>query len=332
MSENESDPVKGNKSAVSVKPEKKAGKPWKPWVRYGVPVICILAGVFLMLYPPQRIAKLDSIADQYFEDSVLKASVAYGSARLINAGVSVVKESSLQLEPAGVGLSVAVGQVADPLDDLTERLSSVLVTAIVSLLVQKISYEIAQAFVFVIIGGTLVLAGFLSFFNQGVLLSYRNLLIKVGLFLFVVRLFLPCSALISNHLNEELFFPRIEEHQTKLEPMLQDFKELTRFETPEIKGIGDVFTSPVRMMNEKTMQLNFALTLLVANGLEIFNQLIAIMALYLGIFVIQVLFLPVAMFWLLNKLLFILFSYTMPTQWRLAPVVVEKEGRVAIKE
>ena len=277
-----------------------------------IPLFCIVIGLLLVFFPPARIDKLDRIADQYFENSVVKASVAYGSARLINAGVSVVKESTVQLEPGGVGIAVAVGQVADPLDDLTERLSSVLVTAIVSLLVQKITYEIAQAFAFIFIGGTLVLVGGLSFFKQDVIISYRNLLLKVTLFLFVVRLFLPCSALLSNQLNERLFFPRIAEHEEQMEPMLKDFKNLTKFETPEIKGIADMFTGPVRMMNEKTLQLNLALTLLVANGLELFNHMIAIMALYLGIFVIQVLFLPVMMFWLLNKLLFILFSYAIP--------------------
>ena len=102
------------------------------------------------------------------------------------------------------------------------------------------SYEIAQVFVFVFIGATMIGIGLLSFFRQGVIITYRNLLIKIALFLFVVRLFLPCSALLSNHLNEQLFFPRIAEHEAILDPMLKEIKELTHFETPQIKGIGDV--------------------------------------------------------------------------------------------
>jgi hypothetical protein len=276
--------------------------------RYILPLICLLVGVGLILFPPQRIVSLDAAADSYFEDSVTKASIAYGTARLINAGVSVVKESTLQLEPGGVGVVVAVGQVADPLDDMTERLSSILVTAIVSLLVQKMSFEIAQVFVFQLIGILLIIIVPLSFFRRGMLLQYRNLLIKIMLFLVVVRLFLPCSALLSQHLNEQLFFPKIEERQLMIEPLIQDFKSLTEFNIPEIKGLGDVFSGPVKMMSEKSLQLNIALTILMANGVEIFNNLIAIAALYLGVFVIQVLFLPLMMFWLLNKLVFILFS------------------------
>lgn len=46
------------------------------------------------------------------------------------------------LESGGMGM--AIGQGSDPLVDITERLSSVLVTSIVSLLFPKINYEIVQ--------------------------------------------------------------------------------------------------------------------------------------------------------------------------------------------
>lgn len=292
----------------------------KPLRKYTFTIVCVLVGVSLFIFPPKRIVGLDDIADTYFEDSVTKASLAYGTTRLINAGVSVVKESTLQLEPGGVGVAIAVGQVADPLDDMTERLSSVLVTSIVSLLVQKISYEIAQFYVFQLIGFFLVIIALLSLFKRGMILQYRNLFVKIVLFLFVVRLFLPCSALISHQLNVQLFFPRIEEHQTQMEPYIEDFRGLMDFEIPKVKGLGDVFSGPLTMMSEKGQQLNITLALLVANGVEIFNNMIGIMALYLGVFVIQVLFLPLVMFWLLNKLVFVLFSQTIQTPVIMPPV------------
>jgi hypothetical protein len=291
----------------------------KLW-RYTLPVVCLWLGVWLVGWPPARIDHLDAVADRYFDDSVMKASVAYGTSRLINAGVSVVKDSSVQLQPAGLGISLAVGQVLDPLDDLNERLSSLLVTAIISLLAQKICYEIAQEFVFGIIGATLILVSVLSYIPGSVFVSYRNLLLKVALFLLVVRLFLPVSALLSNQLNERLFFPQIGTHQRAMEPMVKDLEKLTNFETPKIRGIGDVFTEPVRLMQEKSDELKLALTMLVINGLELFHHMISIMSLYIGIFVVQVMFLPVAMFWLLNKLLFVLFAHTIPQPWLVSPI------------
>lgn len=71
-----------------------------------------------------------------------KAGVAYGVCRVVNASVSAIKESQIQIEPAGLGVSLAVGQVLDSLDDMTERASDILVTAIVSLGIQKIVYEL----------------------------------------------------------------------------------------------------------------------------------------------------------------------------------------------
>jgi len=95
-----------------------------------------------------------------------------------------------------------------------------------------------------------------------------------------VRLFLPCSAMISHHLNEELFFPRIEEHQKELKPLVQDFRSLTQFDVPEIKGIGDIFSGPVKAMAEKRQQLNLAVGVMVVHGVEIFNNMMVIMSLY----------------------------------------------------
>jgi len=74
------------------------------------------------------------MTDAYFREAITKAGVAYATCRVLNASVSIVKDSSLQLEPAGVGISLAVGQALDPIDDMTERLSDVLVTAITSFL------------------------------------------------------------------------------------------------------------------------------------------------------------------------------------------------------
>ena len=80
-----------------------------------------------------EIPVLDKKANTYFNESISKAGLAYATCRVINASISVIQNSNLQLEPAGVGVSLAIGQALDPIDDMTERLSDVLVTAIVAL-------------------------------------------------------------------------------------------------------------------------------------------------------------------------------------------------------
>jgi len=280
-------------------------------------LIAILAtGIGLMVFPPARIPVADDIADTYFEETIRKAGLAYGTARLVNAGVSVVKESSLQLEPGGVGIAVAVGQVADPLDDMTERLSSMLVTAIVSLLVQKICFEIAQAYVFQVLGGMLVLCALLSIDRRPTFLALRNLVLRMSLFLMILRLFLPVSALMSDFLNRNLFFPKIDHYHASLVPVTAEFSALMEYEMPEIGSLREVFSEPAKAIGNKTRQLKQAASKIVefvANeGMEVFNTLLKITAIYLGVFLVQVLFIPLGMFWFMNKLLFILFGFHTP--------------------
>ena len=106
----------------------------------------VMIAILLFFSSGLKLPVLDTMTDTYFRESIAKAGVAYATCRVINASVSIVKDSSLQLEPAGVGISLAVGQALDPIDDMTERLSDVLVTAITSLGVQKLAYEISVSF------------------------------------------------------------------------------------------------------------------------------------------------------------------------------------------
>lgn len=115
----------------------------KPLMRKTILSIAgILAAVLLFFSPALRLPVLDEAADAYFKTAITKAGLSYATCRVINASVSIIEESSLHLQPAGVGVSLAVGQALDPIDDLTERVSDVLVTAVTSLGVQKIAYEI----------------------------------------------------------------------------------------------------------------------------------------------------------------------------------------------
>jgi len=63
-------------------------------------------------------------------------------ARGFNAVVSVFQESEVQLEPAGVGVSLALGQALDPINDLVERFSWVMLASLTSLGIQKFLIEI----------------------------------------------------------------------------------------------------------------------------------------------------------------------------------------------
>jgi len=59
-----------------------------------------------------------------------RSLVTYGALRVINGSVSVIQESHVEISPAGLGASIAAGQILDPLNDLVERASDIVFTGV----------------------------------------------------------------------------------------------------------------------------------------------------------------------------------------------------------
>jgi hypothetical protein len=105
---------------------------------------------------------LDRYGEAYLDRAMTQAVAAFAIARGINAVLSVAKGSEVSVEPFGVGVSLAVGQILDPVDDLIERFSLVMLIAIVALGVQKLLLAL---------GGTVAVNLFLSALAAVVLVS-----------------------------------------------------------------------------------------------------------------------------------------------------------------
>jgi hypothetical protein len=67
-----------------------------------------------------------------------RALATYAVARTINGVISVVQETGVSVQPGGVGMTFAPGQLLDPLNDLVEQVSSVMLAVCVSFGIQLI--------------------------------------------------------------------------------------------------------------------------------------------------------------------------------------------------
>ena len=76
---------------------------------------------------------LDVVAEQYTESGLKRALATFAAARGMNAAISVLQ--SIQI---GVGASVQLGAVLDPLDDLVEQFSALMLAATLSEEAEKI--------------------------------------------------------------------------------------------------------------------------------------------------------------------------------------------------
>lgn len=81
---------------------------------------------------------MDSIAIKQIDTGLNRALVSYATARTLNAVISVAQGTEVAIEPGGVGVVLTPGQALDPINDLVEQFSTLMLVACVAFGVQKI--------------------------------------------------------------------------------------------------------------------------------------------------------------------------------------------------
>jgi hypothetical protein len=89
----------------------------------------------------------DAIARQGAARGLERALVTYATARLLNAAISVLQGTEITAS-LGVGIVTAPGQVLDPINDLIEQFSSVMLAASVAFGLQLLLVSIGEHWVF----------------------------------------------------------------------------------------------------------------------------------------------------------------------------------------
>ena len=92
-------------------------------------LVGVLLAAFLLAY---GVFDVDTRAQASAEAGFKRALTTFAIARAVNATISVVKSSELAAQPFGVGMKVTVGEVLDPIDDLVETFSSLMLAASVA--------------------------------------------------------------------------------------------------------------------------------------------------------------------------------------------------------
>ncbi|MBU0500571.1 MAG: hypothetical protein KJ558_13865 [Gammaproteobacteria bacterium] len=262
-------------------------------------LLILLISIGLYLASFVEIPFVDKESNAYFTGTLKSATLAYATTRGVNAVVSVLKESEVNVSPAGVGLTIAAGQILDPIDDMTERLSSVIVMAIVSLGIQKIGFELGAAFSFKLVAALILLFIPALWLNLRAPNPLLRLAVRFCYFLIVLRFLLPISSLVNDYLYDNLFKARIEESVRSLSVISSDYNEMSRMEPGGERGFFSSLTGAVGTGIEKTKQ---AFSRVLENAESIISSLLNLTTLYVALFIIQVLFIPLGMLWLLMAL------------------------------
>ena len=86
--------------------------------------------------------RVDSLGQAYAQETLTRALVTFAVARTLNGVISTAQGTELSLEPGGVGVNFSIGEVLDPINDLIERFSSIMLVATTSLGLQSVLLRI----------------------------------------------------------------------------------------------------------------------------------------------------------------------------------------------
>ena len=118
-----------------------------------VGTLALIAVLLLGLTGP-----VDRMSETQLGEATKRALVAFAAARGLNAAISAVQGTEVALQPAGVGVTLTPGQLLDPVNDLVERLSWVMLASAISLGVQQLLLTVGASplMVFALAGAVLV--------------------------------------------------------------------------------------------------------------------------------------------------------------------------------
>ena len=103
----------------------------------------IIVGIALLIMTIcSWFAVFDAPSSKVVEEGLQRAFVSFATARALNAAISVGQGTEVAIQPMGVGVTLAPGQLLDPINDLVENFSSLMMAACIALGAQKVLINI----------------------------------------------------------------------------------------------------------------------------------------------------------------------------------------------
>jgi len=268
----------------------------------------LLVGLLLLLVAVSSLTTVDRYAEQKYEALFQRAFITFALARTLNGLISAVQGTELALQPAGVGVTLTPGEILDPINDLVERFSWIMLGATISLGIQQVLLDVGQwwgvrLLVALLAVGWLVLrlrrkAG------ADAPPSVEQTVLRALIIVLFVRFAVPV-AMIANEALYDLFLEsRYLESAKVIESAGEQFEETVERAEQGALAEGEepgFLESISRGLNGTREALSFGerLDLMRARASEVIEHLIQLSV----VFVLQTGILPIAFLWTFLQLL-----------------------------
>ncbi len=243
---------------------------------------------------------VDSYGEAYTDKGFKRALVTFAVARSLNGVISVAQGTEVAIQPAGVGINFTPGQILDPINDLIERFSWVMLASSTSLGLQKMLLAIFSSLSFtVLILSTLLFAIIALWYRGRQPTWFRPVAYKAALLMVVIRFCIPLVAVAS----EGLFHLFLEEQYTtstqRIEKTTEDIARINQHAEAEkpVKADESLLERAQRMVDSAASRMDIQAYIqhykeAAADASEHAINLIVI-------FTLQTILLPLLLLWLM---------------------------------
>lgn len=103
---------------------------------------CLVSLLVIFVCSVSWFTWVDDEASELADQQLKQAAVTFATARLLNGVISVIQGTEVSIQPVGVGVTITAGEILDPVNDLVERFSWVMLASTTSLGIQKLINEL----------------------------------------------------------------------------------------------------------------------------------------------------------------------------------------------
>ena len=135
---------------------------------------------------------LDTTADEQVDAGLKRALISFAAARALNAVISVAQGTEVAVEPGGVGVVLTPGEALDPINDLVEQFSNLMLLASVSFGVQKVLLGVGVYWIVALLLSATALAWVLLRLRRQLAPAWLSRLLVI---LLMVRFAVPVSVI-----------------------------------------------------------------------------------------------------------------------------------------
>lgn len=248
------------------------------------------------------IKKIDEKSSRYLDDAFKRAIYTYAIVRGINGVISVIQNTHIAVSPAGLGVNVAVGEILDPVNDLIERFSWVMLVSTTSLGIQKICMKIgAWLGLNILLSAAMLMICIGIWVPENFIINFKSWGYKLIIIAVMIRFCIPAVSMASDKLYDLFLKDSYEEATQSLDKLNQDLKETDIVKedkkiNKKDKGVLGNIKKYYRDTKE-TLKINERIQLLKRRLSEYAKDTINLII----VFVLQTIIIPIFVLWVFLK-------------------------------